>query len=87
LESVIARLSEPLPATLLSSRLVTLKTAGTRRSSKASSRGWNFRARAPVGRPRVLDVLVPVDQERTLEHHMAVSPYRIEEIVFTFTLL
>src|SRR5690242_21324979 len=51
LESVIARRSEPLPAALLSSRLVTLKTAGAQRSSSASRRGRNFRGRPSGGRP------------------------------------
>src|SRR5262245_47409929 len=64
LESVMARRSEPLPGTLLSARLVTLKTAaGTVRSSSGSRAGKNFRGLMAVGHRR-----------RAEENHMVVSP-------------
>src|SRR5262245_33194041 len=74
LESVIARRSEPLPAALLSSRLVTLKTAGARRPSSDSSRGRNLRGRTPTGRPGDVGLLTPLGQERTADNGMTASP-------------
>src|SRR5262249_50011586 len=48
LESVMARRSEWLPATLLSRSFVTLKVAGTKRSSRSSSRGRKLSSRRDV---------------------------------------